>query len=216
MNRMLRTFALALLMLPVLGLWAQREGFSIKEIDDATMARMEGKSFGKGCTTRRDDLRYLSVLHYDDKGKVQHGELVCNKAIAKDLLEIFEALYDAKYPIEKMRLIDEYGGDDEMSMEDNNTSCFNFRKVSGSKTLSKHARGMAIDINPLYNPYIRTRNGKQIVEPHNGTEWVKNRTAKRNKMIIADGDLCLKLFLQHGFRWGGNWKTMKDYQHFEK
>lgn len=193
-----------------------REGFSISKIDDALMERMKGKSFGEGCTTSQSDLRYLQVLHYDADGKVQHGELVCNKAIAQDLIEIFEALYDAQYPIEKMVLIDEYDGDDDLSMADNNTSCFNFRNVPGSKNLSRHARGMAIDINPLYNPYITKRNGKQHISPEEGKKWATNRTKSRNKMIIDANDLCLKLFKQHGFRWGGNWRSSKDYQHFDK
>lgn len=213
---MVRLKVLLLFLMPLLLLSGRPDGFSISEIDDATMARMEGRSFGKDCTTRRSDLRYLTVLHYDLEGRVRKGELVCNKAIAQDLIEIFQALYDARYPIEKMRLIDEYDGDDERSMADNNTSCFNFRKVSGTKSLSKHAYGRAIDINPLYNPYVRTVKGKQKVEPANATTWAKNRTKAHHKTIITADDLCVKLFKQHGFRWGGDWKRSKDYQHFDK
>ncbi len=195
---------------------ARPDGFAISEIDDATMARMEGRSFGRDCTTKREDLRYLTILHYDHEGHVRKGELVCNKAIAQDLIEIFEALYEARYPIERMVLIDEYGGDDELSMRANNTSSFNFRKVSGTKSLSKHAYGRAIDINPFYNPYVHTRNGRQMVEPEGSKPWATNRRKARNRMVITPGDLCVRLFKQHGFKWGGDWRTMKDYQHFEK
>lgn len=210
----MRNFFLLLFVLLMLS--AKPDGFSISEITDGVMARMEGKSYPKECGVKRSDLRYLSVLHYDQNGHVKQGELVCNKAIAQDLIEIFQALYKAKYPIEKMRLIDEYDGQDEMSMRDNNTSSFNYRVVSGTKKLSKHAYGMAIDINPLYNPYITTRNGKKKVEPATANEWVNNRTKQHNNMIITRDDLCLKLFKQHGFTWGGDWKSSKDYQHFQK
>lgn len=193
-----------------------RSGFSISEISDEVMARMQGKSFRKGCTTRREDLRYLTIMHYDQNGRVKHGEMVCNKAIANDLIEIFEALYDARYPIEKVRLIDEYDADDERSMQDNNSSSFNFRQVSGTKTLSRHALGMAVDVNTLYNPYVYTKGGVQKVEPANGKPWASNRRKSRNVMIMTADDLCVRLFKQHGFRWGGDWKVRKDYQHFEK
>lgn len=193
-----------------------KEGFSVSEISDQVMARMEGKSFRKGCTTKREDLRYLTLLHYDQHGKVQRGEMVVNKAIAKDVIEIFEALFEAKYPIEKVRLIDEYDGDDELSMEDNNSSSFNFRVVSGTKTLSKHALGMAVDINTLYNPYVYASGGKLIVEPVTARAWSRNRKKSRNPMIMTSDDLCVRLFKQHGFTWGGDWKVRKDYQHFEK
>ena len=101
-----------------------------------------------------DDLCYLSVLYYDFNGEVQSGELICNKKIADDLAEIFYELYLNEYQIEKMILVDEYNADDTASITDNNTSCFNYRVVDGTTTLSKHALGCAIDINPFYNPYI--------------------------------------------------------------
>ncbi|MCQ2196530.1 MAG: M15 family metallopeptidase [Bacteroidaceae bacterium] len=212
-----RTITLCLcLCMAMAWMGAKPDGFSINKIDDALFARMKGKSYGAGCTVSREELRYLTVMHYDANGKVQKGELVCNKAIAQDLIEIFQALYEAKYPIERMVLIDEYDGDDEQSMRANNTSCFNFRKVAGTRSLSKHARGLAIDVNPFYNPYVHTIKGKQLIEPQGSSPWAINRDKKRNAMIIVGDDLCLKLFRQHGFTWGGNWRSMKDYQHFEK
>lgn len=202
---------------------AAAQCFTSSPIPDGVFERMQGRSFAEGCTVKRDELRYLRVLHYDDKGKVQTGELVCNVCIAQDLLEIFEELYKAQYPIEKMRLIDEYGAkskssgaDDDASMADNNTSCFNFRNVAGTKSLSKHAFGRAIDINPRYNPYVHMLQGKQVVDPANGAPYAKKRTKKNSPMIITTDDLCYRLFIQHGFTWGGAWKTMKDYQHFQK
>ena len=142
------------------------------------------------------------------------GELICHKTIADDLLAIFRELYQAKYPIERMVLVDEYDADDEASMRANNSSAFNFRYISGTKTLSRHSRGMAIDINPLYNPYVRHRGGRTLVEPANAQAYV-DRT-KDFPYKIVKGDLCYRLFKKYGFTWGGDWKNSKDYQHFEK
>lgn len=188
--------------------------FTSEPIPDAVFERMRGKSYPAGCSVKRSDLRYLRVLHVDCDGRTHLGEMVCNASIAADLVDIFRQLYQARYPIERMVLIDEYGANDEQSMRANNTSSFCYRVVSGSKTLSKHARGMAVDINTLYNPYVRTRGGKQIVEPATATPYT-DRT-KKFRYKIEKGDLCYRLFTAHGFKWGGNWNTMKDYQHFEK
>lgn len=190
--------------------------FKAYPINDAIFARMQGKSFKQNCTMPRASLRYLRMLHRNTEGKTQLGEIVCNQSIANDLLDIFRKLYEAGYKIERITLIDDYNADDETSMRANNTSCFNFRVVSGTTKLSKHSQGLAIDINPLYNPYIHLNNGK--VEPATGKPYAYNRANLRNVKvpIIDTKDLCYRLFIQHGFRWGGAWKTVKDYQHFEK
>lgn len=189
--------------------------FSVQPIPDSVFQRMQGRSWPEDCTVRRADLRYLRLSHFD-AGKQEHvGEMVCNKAIADDLLEIFRELYRQKYPIQRIRLIDDYEADDERSMRDNNSSCFCYRRVSGTTKLSKHAMGMAVDINTLYNPYVRTgKNGCRIVEPATATKYVDRSKAFPYK--IVKGDLLYRLFLQHGFKWGGSWRTMKDWQHFEK
>ncbi len=157
----------------------------------------------------------LTVQHIDFQGNTRQGVIVCNKAISQDLREIFAALYKAKYPIERIRPISEYDNDDERSMQANNTSCYCYRPIEGSKKLSNHARGMAIDINPLYNPCVRRKkDGTLLVQPSTGKPYV-DRT-KSFKYKITKSDLCYRLFIQHGFRWGGSWRTLKDYQHFEK
>lgn len=164
-----------------------------------------------------DDLRYLSVLYYDFNGTVQTGELICNKGIAQDLVEIFYELYQNEYQIEKIRLIDEYQGDDTASMADNNTSCFNYRVVDGTSSLSKHALGCAIDINPFYNPYVvfnRNGSGETYISPA-GSEVYADRS-KDFPYKIDENDLCYRLFKEHGFVWGGDWNSCKDYQHFQK
>ena len=194
---------------------AQQQGFSVDTLSDAVFQRMQGRSFPEGCAMSRSDLRYLQVLHYDLDGEVRQGELVCNKAIADDLMDIFRQLYKARYPIQRMCLIDDYGADDELSMRDNNTSCFCYRVVEGSKKLSKHAQGMAIDINPLYNPCVRTRrDGSRLVQPATGAKYTNRKRTFPYK--ITTDDLAYRLFKEHGFTWGGAWRTVKDYQHFEK
>lgn len=164
-----------------------------------------------------DDLRYLRVLYYDFDGNVQEGELICNVSIAEDLKEIFYELYRNQYPIQSIRLIDVYNGDDTASMEANNTSCFNYRVVDGTASLSKHALGCAIDINPFYNPYVvfdKTGNGQDYISPK-GSEIYADRS-KDFAYKIDEQDLCYRLFKEHGFTWGGDWNSCKDYQHFQK
>lgn len=161
-----------------------------------------------------DMLAYVHILHYDFEGQVQEGELICNQAIAQDLVDIFRTLYEHQYAIEKVRLIDAYNADDELSMADNNTSCFNYRTIPGKSKLSNHSYGYAIDINPLYNPYVYTRNGTELISPENGAAYADRSADFPHK--IDKEDLCYQLFVEHGFQWGGAWNSSKDYQHFEK
>lgn len=183
-------------------------------IPDKVFKRMEGKSFPKDCPLDASTLAYVKVNHYGFDGKVHTGELVVSKSIVGDLVRIFRQLYDAKYQIEKIRLIDDYGADDEASMKDNNTSAFCYRKIAGSEKLSKHAQGLAIDINPLYNPCVSYKDGKvSKVEPQKGAEFMERDAADKRR--IKKGDFIYNLFVTNGFTWGGDWKTLKDYQHFE-
>lgn len=190
------------------------DDFYISEIPDDIFAKMQGKSYKDDCTVPRDDLRYVHVLHMGFDGEVKEGELVVSKKIADDVLEIFEELYKADYPIEKVRLVDEYDADDESSMSDNNSSAFNFRFISHTTRISKHGLGMAVDINTRYNPYVKTVNGKLSIEPANGADYVDRSKDFAHK--IDHDDLCYKLFKEHGFTWGGDWTHSKDYQHFER
>lgn len=195
--------------------WAQGDGFAIDTISNAVFARMQGHSFPKDCTISRSKLRYLTVKHFDAQGKEHQGELVCNKAIANDLIDIFRQLHQAHYPIERIELVDNYDANDERSMTANNTSCFCFRKITGSQRLSKHSMGMAIDINPLHNPCVsKRRDGSVIIEPAAGKRYADR--SKKSAYKLKKGDLCYRLFKAHGFSWGGDWRSKKDYQHFEK
>lgn len=191
--------------------------FYYTPLTDDIRQRITGKSYPdtqEPLQISYDDLAYVHVLHYDFDAQVQEGELICNQAIAQDLTDIFRELYDNEYPIEKIRLIDAYDADDEASMADNNTSCFNYRTVPGRTKLSNHSYGYAIDINPLYNPYVRTRDGEVLISPDNAGPYADRSQEFAYK--IDKNDLCYKLFIQHGFSWGGAWNSSKDYQHFEK
>ncbi len=98
-------------------------------------------------------------------------------------------------------------------MKDNNTSCFNYRKIAGTNKLSNHSFGLAVDINPLYNPYVKTTRNKTVVSPDNAAVYA-DRT-KNFDHKIDQNDLAYRVFTKHGFIWGGDWINVKDYQHFE-
>lgn len=191
-----------------------QDGFFYQSLTEDIKERINGLSYKDDCTVPYEDLRYVSVLYVDFNGMTQTGEIICNRAIAQDLVEIFYELYCNEYQIDKIRLIDEYDADDDLSCADNNSSCFNFRKVYGSDNLSKHALGLAIDINPFQNPYVTYPNGVERISPP-GSEPYADRASGLPHMI-TENDLCYQLFIEHGFTWGGHWKTLKDYQHFQK
>lgn len=192
-----------------------REGedsfFRQSKITDSVFSRIYGNSYGEDCTTPREDLRYLRLLHYDFDGNIRVGELICNKSVSDDMLRIFRELYKAEYPVEKVLLVDDYGADDELSSSDNNTSCFNYRTVAGTSALSRHAAGVAIDINPLYNPYV-TQEGQKC-SPANGSPYMDR--SKDFAYKIDENDLCYRLFTEAGFVWGGDW-SQPDYMHFSR
>lgn len=191
--------------------------FYIEEISDELKTRMQGKSYVDNIDesiVNYDMLRHIVIKYNDFNNEVKVGEIVCNEKIAGDLLEIFEELYKNGYQLERVQLIDEYGADDDASMAADNTSCFNYRVVEGSTKLSYHAYGLAIDVNPFYNPYVQMRNGSLHIDPP-GSEPYANRD-ENFPYKIDENDLAYKLFKQHGFIWGGDWNSCKDYQHFEK
>ncbi len=183
--------------------------FESEIIDEELKLAMSGKSYHDNDTIKYEDLRCINVAYYGFDGLTHQGKLIVNQAISDKIITIFKGLYEAQFPIEKIELIDQYDGDDHRSMVANNTSAFNFRTVSGTDRLSNHAYGLAIDINPLINPYV-TRDG---VSPKEG-EIYANRD-QEVKGMIHKGDICYNLFIENGFSWGGNWINSKDYQHFD-
>ena len=132
--------------------------------------------------------------------------MVVNKLAAKDLIEIFDLILELKFPVEKVIPISMYNWSDEAAMKDNNTSGFNYRFVSGTRILSKHAAGLAIDINPLLNPYVK--DGETSPQNSNYDENVPGTISSNSKITLE--------FKIRGWTWGGDWKSLKDYQHFQK
>jgi len=189
---------------------------------DEVYSRINGKSYQKNNDISLEELRYLKVLHYNYNNEIQVGEIIVNQKIEKDCLEIFQELFEAEYPICRMVLIDNYWtGDsvetDAVSIKKNNTSSFNYRNIPGSAKRSNHALGLAVDLNPYENPYVPTKNGAPDYSALDEQEYyyAMNRNAGVEH-VITEEDLAYKLFTEHGFTWGGNWKSLKDYQHFEK
>jgi hypothetical protein len=153
-----------------------------------------------------ENLRLVDVYYYGFDEKIHKGQLIVHKDIVLDVIEIFELIRESRFPIGKVVPISKYGWSDEKSMRDNNTSAFNYRFISGSRVISNHAAGLAIDINPALNPYIK-----------NGNSLPENCIYDTTKVgtISASSEL-VKEFKQRGWEWGGDWKSLKDYQHFEK
>lgn len=188
--------------------------FYYEEIPENIKEELFKTSFKDASEITIDDLVLVHILHIGFDNQVHKGELIVNKKIADDIVDIFEKLYLSDYQIEKVKLISEYNYDDILSMTDNNSSAFNYRFIENTTRLSNHSYGLAIDINPLYNPYVYTRGGEQVVSPIASLPYVDRSLDFEHK--IDKNDLAYKEFTKHGFTWGGDWIDRVDYQHFEK
>jgi hypothetical protein len=171
-------------------------------------ARMTGVSWHPGCPVSMDQLRLLRVSYWGFDHAVHVGELVVNASAATELSRAFRMLFDARFPIRQMRVVDDYGGDDERSMLADNTSAFNCRRVPGTTAWSQHAYGLAVDINPFENPEVQDG----TVDPPAAAAWA-DRT-RSSPAMITHGDAVWRAFSAIGWPWGGDWKSPKDYQHF--
>ncbi|MDT5333067.1 MAG: hypothetical protein QOF31_4364 [Mycobacterium sp.] len=171
-----------------------------------------GPSWHPGCPVDPRDLRRVEVTYRGFDSETHRGDLIVNQDLAEDVVAIFDQLLQLRYPIEKIRTLDNYpGADDELSMEDDNTSAFNCRDIPGTGRWSQHASGRAIDLNPLLNPEI-DRTG--AFQPKNAAPFLdRNRT---DPGVLHAGDPVVRLFTDRGWHWGGDWRTPKDYQHFER
>lgn len=186
---------------------------TIAPIDAELAARMRGSSHRAGCPVRLADLRHLTMTYRGFGGLARTGEMVVHRRFARDVTEVFGRLYDVGYPVARMRLVDHYDGDDDASMADNNTSGYNCRRVAGQTNWSDHARGAAIDINPVQNPYVRAGS----IDPPTGRRYAfidRGRSAPVPTGVIREGDLLVREFARIGWEWGGYWVNSKDYQHF--
>jgi len=154
----------------------------------------------------KEELELVTVSYYGFDGLLHRGQIIVNKKVADDIVEIFNVIIATKFPVEKVVPMVKYNWSDEKSMRDNNTSSFNYRFLSGSKILSMHASGLAIDINPKQNPYVKNGSSSPT-----GSEYQLDA----NGTICPDSEI-VKVFKERGWSWGGDWKSLKDYQHFQK
>ena len=199
------------------------EGFTSEEISTDTRKFMEDNSFKmysadgtENDWVRFEDLRYLKLRHFGFDNKIHDGEMVVHESIAREVLEIFKELLDAKFPIYQMRLIDYYNSDDEASMSDNNTSCLRMGEDSFTRKRPWHAIGLAIDINPMNNPccYPKAKADEPKFVPHNSSKYLDRTLSEKG--MIKKGDACYNAFAKRGWEWGGSWNNPVDLHHFQK
>jgi poly-gamma-glutamate capsule biosynthesis protein CapA/YwtB (metallophosphatase superfamily) len=186
---------------------------SIQSLSDAVRRRMTGSSHDPArCPVRLDDLRLLTLRHVGFDGRAQTGQLIVHRRHARDVVKVFGDLYQARFPIRRLQLVDAYGGNDDRSMAADNSSGYNCRTVAGQSSFSDHAYGAAIDLNPVENPYV-TSSG---VLPPAGRPFVdvdrKPKAAGGKGVIVAD-DVVVRAFARIGWKWGGVWNEA-DFQHF--
>lgn len=146
------------------------------------------------------ELRYITISHWGFEGGIHVGELIIHKQVASELIDIFQELFIAKFPIEKMVLMDVYEANDDLSMEDNNSSAFCSRMITGiPNEFSLHSYGIAIDINPKLNPFVEN----DLVLPQSGTFYLQRESEIPG--LINRSSVCYKVFKKHGWHWGGRW-----------
>ena len=181
---------------------------TISRIGPALADRMTPSSWRPGCPVPLSDLRLLTLTHWGFDGGVHRGRLVVHEDYARALVSVFRRLFEARFPIRRMRLIDAYGGSDFRSIEADNTSAFNCRPVTGGGGWSEHAYGRAIDVNPIENPYVSGG-----TTSHRASIPFLDRSRIRRGMAYEGGAL-VRAFDAIGWGWGGRWSSVKDYQHF--
>jgi len=191
----------------------------ISKITPEIKERMvRGDSWREGCPVPLSNLRYLTMDYLNFDGEYSQGEMVVHADVADEVVEIFQHLYSMNYAIHKMELVSNYGANDWQSIEADNTSAFNCRPVTGKKKKwSKHAYGKAIDINPIANPYI----SKSGHISHKASQVYRKRRHRdiynfADRALLLANDPATKLFKSYGWKWGGDWRSIKDYQHFVK
>lgn len=182
---------------------------TISPIDDAVRARMGG-SHQDGCPVAIEDLRYLTMSFRGFDAEVHTGEMVVHADVAEEVVEIFRRLFEAGFPIEEMRLVTDADLQAPPTGDGNNTAGYVCRAVRGGSRPSAHALGLAIDVNPFLNPYVRD----DLVLPELASAYV-DRTNVRPGMIL-EGDVVVQAFDDFGWTWGGRWNDPVDTMHFSR
>ncbi|WP_432535502.1 M15 family metallopeptidase [Kineococcus arenarius] len=164
-------------------------------------------SWRPGCPVPPEDLRAVTVTHTDFTGASRLGRIVVHADVAQAVADVFADLYAQRFPIASVRPVEAFGGSDDASMAADNTSGFNCRATTGGTGFSEHSYGTAIDVNPVENPYVR---GTTVL-PEAGRSHLDRSPAPGR---ITAGDAVVEAFAARGFSWGGDWNSLKDYQHF--
>lgn len=180
----------------------------VEALSPEVRAAMTGVSWHEGCPVALDDLRLVTVPYVDPRGAEQQGQLVVHADHAQAVATVFERLHDQGFAIARIEPAHLHGGDDDVLMAENITSAFNCRPVAGGTSYSEHSYGHAVDLNPLWNPYVK---GDRVLPP-SGRAFLE-RDGRKLGTIVADGP-AVAAFADIGWRWGGSWRSLKDYQHF--
>jgi poly-gamma-glutamate synthesis protein (capsule biosynthesis protein) len=186
---------------------------SIERVPSALGRRMTGGSHDPArCPVKLTDLRLLTMRYVGFDRQPHIGQMVVHRRHARDIVDVFRELYDERFPIRRMQLVDAYSGDDNRSMAADNSSAYNCRTVAGTSAFSDHAYGAAVDINPVENPYVAA----DQVLPSAGRKFVdvdRSPDADAPRGVIVAGDVVVRAFERIGWKWGGAWNH-PDYQHF--
>ncbi|MCL2406253.1 MAG: M15 family metallopeptidase [Defluviitaleaceae bacterium] len=184
--------------------------FTSEPLPEHIIQLITGVTFHETTPFGYDYLTYLTVTHVNFYGESVLGHLIVAASIGYEVLDIFREIYEGGFPIHSIKLIDYFEASDYLSMAANNSHAFNFRYIAGTTTISRHGFGVAIDINPVQNPYIRG----DTIWPAAGVEYL-DRTYVRPGMIVP-GDVVYNAFMSRGWTWGGYWTWPRDYHHFER
>lgn len=185
-----------------------------RPIPDTIWQAMEGKSWHKELACpKRDELALLYIPYTNFLGEKAVGQMIVARSVADQVLDIFADIDRAGFPIEQMTLIYHFNGDDAKSMQANNTSAFNCRLKTSGNGLSQHSFGRAIDINPIQNPYVT----RKTTLPEAGRQFdTKSERARQHAAVIRRNGAVVQAFEARGWKWGGKWRSLKDYQHFSR
>lgn len=183
---------------------------SYRDLSPPEIMRLKTYSWHQGCPVAISDLRYLQVPYWGVDQRQHHGAIIVHQKVAMELDRLFERFYQGHIVFESIKPIDVYQGNDHRSMSHNNTSAFNCRAMTGAtQTFSKHALGMAIDINPRWNPYQKG----SLTLPANAMSYDAEHCHLYQN---CQQSLLVRWFKEAGWTWGGDWHSLKDFQHFEK
>ena len=205
-----------LLFLVFISFFTYLNASNIRSIDENYAKQMQEITYQKECPVSLDDLRIVNVKYLGFDDNEHFGDIVVHKDISLEVSQIFEELLAINYPIRKIFPIEKYNGDDFESIEDDNTSAFNCRKAEGSTKYSKHSYGKAIDINPLENPYVYKDGTTSHKDSVKYLIREENNDSIENKAVLTSSSQAVQIFKKYGWKWGGDWKNIKDYQHFNK